>query len=81
MTSWVVRFDRRYAPVHSATIAWTRGPKPPVGTPNGDIRTGGRPAGRAEQPVQLILRHDRLHGGQVGHLMPVGLGILALQGC
>jgi hypothetical protein len=35
MTSWGVRFDKRYALVHSATMACTRGPKPPVGTPGG----------------------------------------------
>src|SRR5207245_2266112 len=35
---------------------------------------------RADQTVPLILRHDRLDGGQLGHLMPEWLGILALQG-
>ena len=43
MTSWVVRFDRRYAPVHSATMACTRGPKPPGGTPTGQRRHGSAP--------------------------------------
>ena len=31
----VVRFDKRYAPVHSATVACTRGPYVPLGTPAG----------------------------------------------
>jgi hypothetical protein len=32
MTFLTVRFDKGYAPVHSAVIACTRGPKPPAGT-------------------------------------------------
>ena len=31
----VVRFDKRYAPVHSATVACTRGPYVLLGTPAG----------------------------------------------
>src|SRR4030095_3950836 len=31
----VVRLDKRYAPVHSATVACTRGPYVPLGTPAG----------------------------------------------
>src|SRR6266487_2140649 len=31
----VVRFDKRYAPVHSATVACTQGPYVPLGTPAG----------------------------------------------
>ena len=30
--------------------------------------------------MQLIFRHNRLHERQFGHLMSVGLRILALQG-
>ena len=29
--------------------------------------------------MQLILGHDRLHGRDLGHLMPLGLGIFPLQ--
>src|SRR5215470_16962385 len=32
---WVVRLDKRYAPVYSATVACTRGPYVPLGTPAG----------------------------------------------
>src|SRR5215475_3122087 len=35
ITCCVVRFDKRYAPVHSATVACTRGPYVPLGTPTG----------------------------------------------
>src|SRR5216683_6977677 len=32
---WVVRLDKRYAPVHNATVAWIPGPYVPLGTPAG----------------------------------------------
>ena len=80
MTSWVVRFDRRYAPVHSATMAWTRGPKPPGGTPTGNGARVDAPQAGQTNRCSLILRHHRLDGGQLRHLMPVRLGIVALQG-
>src|SRR5215471_16616992 len=35
ITCCVVRLDKRYAPVHSATVACTRGPYVPLGTPAG----------------------------------------------
>jgi hypothetical protein len=30
--------------------------------------------------MQLILGHHGLHGWELGHLMPLGLGILSRQG-
>jgi hypothetical protein len=45
-----------------------------------DVRTGGGSARGAEQPVQPLLRHDRLHGGHRGHLMPVRLGSFHASG-
>jgi hypothetical protein len=42
--------------------------------------TGGCPAGGTDQPVQLIFGHHRRDGRQRRHLMPMGLGIGALQG-
>ena len=62
---------------HDGLHAW---PKAPWWHPERQVRAGRHPARRAEQPMQLILRHHRLDRGQLGHLMPVWLGILALQG-
>src|SRR5918994_116358 len=48
ITCCVVRFDKRYAPVHSATVAGTRGPYVPLGTPAGqDARVVSPHAGHA----------------------------------
>src|SRR5262245_40634914 len=54
-------------------------PKAPSRHPRRHVRAGESAAGGAAQPVQLILRHERLHGGHFRHLMPVWLGTLALQ--
>jgi len=32
---WVVRLEKRYAPVHNATVAWMPGPSVPLGPPAG----------------------------------------------
>ena len=45
----------------------------------GHLRTGLLTTGRTDQAVQLILGHDGLHRRDLGHLMPLGLGILPLQ--
>ena len=49
----------------------------PVGTPTGSAARVTVPHAGQTQPVQLILSHDRMHRWEVGHLMPVWLGILA----
>ncbi len=43
------------------------------------FRLGHLPTGSADQLVQLILRHDRLHGGDVCDLVPLGVEILSHQ--
>ena len=45
----------------------------------GRLRAGLLAAGRTDQAVQLILSHDRLHGRDLGHLMPLGVRNLPLQ--
>ena len=61
---------------HDGVHAW---PKAPRRHPTRQVRAGQHPACRAAQLVQLILCHMRLYGGHLSHLMPVWLGILALQ--
>jgi hypothetical protein len=62
---------------HDGLDAW---PKPSWWDPARQVRSGRHPTRRAEQPVQLILRHYRPDRGHLGHLMAVRLRILAWQG-
>src|SRR5262245_56468466 len=61
-------------------MAWPRGPESRGEVHTRHRGTGRRPAGGADQPVQLILRHDRLDRRHLRHLMAVRLGIVARQG-
>jgi hypothetical protein len=65
--------------VHRAVIACRRGPNPPVGNPRGHRRAGRLATGRTDQAVHLILGHDGMYGRDLGHLMPLGLGIFPPQ--
>jgi hypothetical protein len=55
-------------------------PKAPRRHPQREVGARACSARRAHETVQLILRHDGLHRRQFGHLMPLGLAILAVQG-
>ena len=60
-------------------MACTRGPKAPADTPTGSSARVASPQAGQTQPVQLVLRDDRFDRWDLRHLMPLGLGILALQ--
>src|SRR2546430_7006400 len=60
---WAVRFDRRYAPVHSAATAWARGPYIPVGTPAGHAAWVASPqAGQTNRCTWYSVTTGRIGG-------------------
>jgi hypothetical protein len=52
---------------------------PPRRYPSGHVRAGLRTTGRTDQTVPRIRGHAGLYGRDLGHLLPLGRGILPLQ--